>query len=327
MNEVAAKEFTTTISKWTNAVTGLVESDFNTVGVALDEYSKQCAMNAMQAIYQLVKATDKANIADIDPSNLREIVGRCASLKLNAGSFPREAYFQLRNKKQGDKWVKEVEMGIEGDGYDALLRNFGDGIAKVYPVWLVKEGDFFTYPKHKGVTVVPPEWEEKGTSTRVTRVVYPISLKDGTTDYLIAERDSVKANLFAHVKQNLLNETFGIAESKYKANEKQAAEIQAKKQEIYDALRKCETVDDMLACEVARPYMSPAWLDSSEAMIVRKMRNNATKRYPKNMNMIANQSLAQMEESYKSSAVEIEANENAEPFVIEGTTVEQAECL
>ena len=316
-NEVAKKEFTTSISQWTNAVSKLVESDFTTVGVTLDEYSKQCAMNAMQAIYQLVKGTDKANISDIDTSNLREIVGRCASLKLNAGAFPREAYFQLRSKNQNGKWVKEVEMGIEGDGYDALLRNFGDGIEKVYPVWLVKEGDYFVYPKHRGVEVVPPEWEEKGLSTKVVRVVYPVKLRDGTTDYLISERESVKANLFAHIKQNLLNETFGIAESRYKANEKQIAEIQAKKQEIYDALRKCETVDDMLSCEIARPYMSPAWQDSSEAMVIRKMRNNATKKYPKNMNMIANQSLAQMEDTYKASVAEIESNENSEPFAIE----------
>lgn len=316
-NEVAKKEFTTSISQWTNAVSKLVESDFTTVGVTLDEYSKQCAMNAMQAIYQLVKGTDKANISDIDTSNLREIVGRCASLKLNAGAFPREAYFQLRSKNQNGKWVKEVEMGIEGDGYDALLRNFGDGIEKVYPVWLVKEGDYFVYPKHRGVEVVPPEWEEKGLSTKVVRVVYPVKLRDGTTDYLISERESVKANLFAHIKQNLLNETFGIAESRYKANEKQIAEIQAKKQEIYDALRKCETVDGMLSCEIARPYMSPAWQDSSEAMVIRKMRNNATKKYPKNMNMIANQSLAQMEDTYKASVAEIESNENSEPFTIE----------
>ena len=34
--------------------------------------------------------------------------------------------------------------------YDALLRQFGNEIEKVYPVWLVKEGDDFTYPKRKG---------------------------------------------------------------------------------------------------------------------------------------------------------------------------------
>ena len=95
-------------------------------------------------------------------------------------------------------------MGIEGDGNDALLRNFGVDVKKVYPVWLVKEGDEFTYPKHRGVEVTPPEWEEKGLSQKVIRVVYPVEMNDGKIEYMIAERESVKGNLFAHVRNNLL---------------------------------------------------------------------------------------------------------------------------
>ena len=58
-NEVAKKqEFTTGLSQWTNTITGLVSRDFEQNGVQYDEYSKQCAMNAMSAIYQLVQNTD-----------------------------------------------------------------------------------------------------------------------------------------------------------------------------------------------------------------------------------------------------------------------------
>lgn len=47
-NEVAKKpEFTTGLSQWTNTITGLVSRDFEQNGVQYDEYSKQCAMNAM----------------------------------------------------------------------------------------------------------------------------------------------------------------------------------------------------------------------------------------------------------------------------------------
>lgn len=61
--EVAQKqEFTTNLSEWTNLVTGLVSRDFELCGVQYDEYSKQCAMNAMSAIFQLVQNTDKADI-------------------------------------------------------------------------------------------------------------------------------------------------------------------------------------------------------------------------------------------------------------------------
>jgi hypothetical protein len=115
-----------------------------------------------------------------------------------------------------------------------------------------------------------------------------------------------------------MNETFGIAESRYKATPKQLEEIKAKKEEIYDALRQCETVDDMLKCKEARPYISPAWLDSTEAMIVRKMRNNAIKKYPKNLNSIASTSYMEMDDVYKASHEEIAENENSEPFIIDG---------
>lgn len=137
------------------------------------------------------------------------------------------------------------------------------------------------------------------------------------TPYLIAERDSVKVNLLAHVRNNLLNETFGICKSRYDATEKQLQDIKVRKEAILDAMRKCETVDDMLTCPEARPYISAAWLDSSEAMIVRKMRNNAIKRFPKNLNSIANQSYVELDDAYKASQAEIEAQENSVEFIEE----------
>ena len=321
MAEQQKKEFTTALSQWSNEVTGLVRRDYESVGVTFDEYSRTCAMNAMTSIFHLVQQTDKASLNQMDTSNLREVVAQAASLKLNANAVPRECYFQLRNKKIGDKYVKVVEMGVEGNGNDAMLRNFGVGVKTVYPCWLVKEGDEFTYPKRKGMRMEPPEWEEKGLSNKVIRVVYPILLNDGTEQYLIAERDGVKTNLFAHIKNNLLNETFGLAESSYKATPKQKEQIKAKKEEIFAELRKCETVDEMLACEIARPYMSPAWLDTPESMIIRKMRNNAIKNFPKDMNSIANRSMLELDDTYKASREEVESEANSVDFE-EGEVVE-----
>lgn len=315
-NEIAITS-TTNLGSWTNWALKEVQSDFSAGMIEFDDYSKKCAMDAMSAIYQLIQNTDKADIGNMDTSNLRDIIKRCASLKLSASSYPREVYFQLRNKQVNGQWVKEVEMGIEGDGNDSLLRNFGVGVQKVYPVWLVKEGDEFTYPKRVGLSVTPPEWEEKGLSSKVVRVVYPVKLTGKDVEYLIAERDSVKTNLMAHVRNNLLNETFGICESRYKAKPEQLQQIKAKKDEIIDALRNCATVDDMLACELARPYISAAWLDSPESMIVRKMRNNAIKKYPKNFNSIANNSYVELDETYKTARQEIEENEMSQPFLIE----------
>lgn len=321
-NEVAQKqEFTTGLSQWTNTITGLVSRDFEQNGVQYDEYSKQCAMNAMGAIFQLVQNTDKADMNSLNTSNLREVVAQCASLKLNANAMPREVYFQLRSKQVNGQWVKMVEMGVEGDGYDSMLRHFGDNIDTVYPVWLVKEGDDFTYPRRRGINVEPAEWTPKGLSDKTVRVVYPIKLKDGSVDYLIAEREPVRTNLIAHIKNNMLNETFGICADRYKATPKQKEEIKVKKAEILSAIRECETLEDILNCEVAKPYISAAWLDTPEAMVIRKMRNNAIKKFPKNLNSMASNSLLQLDETYKASQEEIAKNENSQEFVVEDEAV------
>nr|WP_296960529.1 hypothetical protein [uncultured Mediterraneibacter sp.] len=321
-NEVAQKEsFTTGLSQWTNTITGLVSRDFEQNGVQYDEYSKQCAMNAMGSIFQLVQNDEKADMKNLNTSNLREVVAQCASLKLNANAVPREVYFQLRSKQIGGQWCKMVEMGIEGDGNDALLRQFGNNIDTVYPVWLVKDGDEFTYPRRRGIEIKPAEWTPKGLSDKTVRVVYPVKLKDGTIDYLIAEREPVKTNLIAHIRNNLLNETFGICENRYKATAKQKEQIKAKKDEIMAAVRECETLEDVLNCEIAKPYISAAWLDTPEAMIVRKMRNNAIKKFPKNLNSMASSSLLQLDDAYKATQEEIAENENSQEFVFEDADI------
>lgn len=313
-NEVATQKNTTALSWWTSEITNMVTQDYLDCGVEIDEYSKKCAMSAMTNIYQLVK-TSGVDIKTMDTSNLREIVGQCASLKLNANAVPRECYFQVRKKKIGNNYVQTIEMGIEGDGNDAILRNFGENVEMVYPVWIVKEGDTYIPPKHKGIEVTPPEWEEKGLSETCVLVVYPVKLKDGSVIYLSADRNSVKVNLFAHVRNNLLNETFGICESRYKATDKQKKEIDEKKEVIFEALRKCNTVEEMLACPEARPHIGMSWLDTPESMIVRKMRNNAIRRFKKNYDTMAQRSMMQVDETYQQVQAEIEVNANVEEFI------------
>ena len=329
-NQVAVKpEMNTKLSYYANQYTGLMERDFAEHGLQFDDYSKQCVMASMSAIYGLVTSSKEA-MENLQGSNLRQVIGQVASLKLNANAVPRECYFQLRSKQGADgQWHKEVELGIEGDGNDAILRQFGVGVKKVHTVWLVKEGDLFVYPKHKGMEMTPPEWEEKGQSQKVIRIVYPVEMVDGHVEYLISERESVKTNLFAHVRNNLMNETFGIvtgtkkqgnkevSRTRYDATPDEKKQIDAKKEEIYSALRNCETLEDMLSCEIAKPFISAAWLDTPEAMVVRKMRNNAIKKYPKDFNAIASQSLVQMDETYQQVQEEIDQNANREDFIVD----------
>ena len=219
-------------------------------------------------------------------------------------------------------------MGIEGSGYDSLLENFGKDVKQVYPYWVVKEGDEYIPPKHKGLTVTEPEWEERGLSSKAVRVVYPVKLKDGTITYLSADRDSVKVNLLSHVKQNMMNATFGVitgtkkqygkevARTRYDATPEEKAKIKEKKEEVLNALRSCKTVDEMLECEIARAFISGAWLDTPESMIQRKMCNNATRKYPKNYDPMARQAQVEMDEVYQITQEEISENANSEPFVV-----------
>lgn len=339
--EVAEKkEFTTALSNWTNTITGLVTRDFEQCGVEFDEYSKRCAMSAMSSIFQLVQNTDKAEMSDLNTSNLREIVEQCASLKLNANAVPREVYFQLRSKQINGEWKKVVEMGIEGDGNDAMLRQFGNDVAKVHPCWIVKDGDEFTRPKRVGMEITPPSWEQKGLSEKVVAVVYPVQLTNGSIEYLISERESVKTNLISHIRNNMTNKTFGfvtgtktdkygkkVDRTIYDATPEEKAKIKAKKEEILSEVRECETLDDMLKCPSAQPYISAAWLDTPEQMITRKLRNNAIKKFPKDMNSMANHSLLQLDEGYKASREEISENENSEPFEVDDGNVVDSEAV
>lgn len=66
-----------------------------------------------------------------------------------------------------------------------------------------------------------------------------------------------------------------------------------------------------------KPYISAAWLDTPEAMIVRKMRNNAIKKYPKNFNSLASQSLIQMDDTYQQVQEEIAENANSGDFIVD----------
>ena len=132
------KKFTTALSQWSNEIVRLIENDYSSCGVIFDEYSRKCAMEAVGSIYNLVKNDGKANMNSLDTSNLRGIVENCAGLKLNPSAYPRECYFQLRNVKRGNEWVKVVEMGIEGAGYDSLLSHYGKDVEQVYPYWMAQ---------------------------------------------------------------------------------------------------------------------------------------------------------------------------------------------
>lgn len=272
----------TSLTKVSNYFVPQIEGQMSKNQIELTNYQKMCVTGAMQQMYQVI--TDNGIDIMSVQNNIKDILLTVAALQLNANAEPREIYFQTRNVKDSSgKWHKEIEMGIEGDGNDALLNRFGRNVAYVHPFWLVREGDKFEYPKHMGIQLTPPTWEPTGdTDKKVVRVVYPIDMYVGpdyhddqerktTTEYFITEREQVKNNLLAHMSNNLMRDK----------------EKQDKLKKIKD-FAKDHTLDEILDSEdmVKTGHISPAWREpqSRETMIIRKMRNNIVKKIPKDFN-------------------------------------------
>ena len=325
------KQFKTQLAIATENYMGMIQKQMMEGGAEFDEYSGKCVLAAMGAINNMIHAKN-LTFNDLNGSNLNEILIKIATLKLNANAVPRECYFQIRNVKIPSKkvvdpatnkpvtipetWEKQIEMGIEGDGNDAILARYGRDVAKVHQVWMVREGDRFTYPSFNGLQMTAPTWQPTGQG-EVIRVVYPIVKVDGTVEYYIGERRDVIKNLFAHINNNLMNETFGIAEDRYKATDKQKKEIDAKKKELMDLAKKLNDLDKILDNEKLQPYISPAWTEpqSREQMIIRKMRNNVAKKIPKDFgSALAAEQYNMMDDTYREVHAEIEDFANTEIF-------------
>ena len=310
-------KFNTVLSSVNESYFPMIQRQLEGNNIQFSEYAKNCVVNAISAINNVLDTNGVSwNDKQLDKSCVTQILLSVAALQLNATANPRECYFQLRNVsvKGSDgktEWKKKIEMGIEGDGFDSLVSRFGRDVKKVYPHWLVREDDEFKYPRYAGLELTPPEWQPKGTG-KVVRVVYPILSTDNTVDYYIAERADVKRNLIAHISNNLMNETFGVCADRYKATEEQKIQIAEKKREVLNKAKELD-LDALLDSAEFDKFISPAWKEeqSRESMIIRKMRNNITKKIPKNFSSSFEAEIynENSDETYKAYATEYEVVE------------------
>lgn len=322
-NEVTKKEvnntgvgtFRTADQKlMTSFITG-IEKSLGTLGMKLNDYQLVCARNSFKIAYDLC-ADNNININNLK-DDIQSICEKAAMFNLNAMAIPAECYITPENfNKDGKK--PRLQFGIQGDGNDRLLREYGTDIDHVYPFWLVREGDEFTFPSFKGIEIEPPTWQPKGYTKKVIRVVYPIKYNDGTIQYHIAERADVKNNLIAHINRNLQGEYFGFSyygKAKTEAD-KIKKEIAQKRADIINTIKDKE-LEEIIMDSTVQDYISPAWKSphSRESMIIRKMRNNATKPIPKDMKE------AYLFESYMESS---EDDEYESPKVDERINKEEA---
>lgn len=329
MNQLQASQqqatYRTGLAKINDTFMPMISQQLTGNGIVMSDYQKTCVLNSLTAINAALDAKGiSINDSDFDRDNLTDTLLKVAALQLNPAATPREVYFQTRNvnKKKGkqDNWVKQIEMGIEGDGNDALVAKFGRDVKTVHQFWAVRENDVFVYPKYRGIEITPPEWEPTGKG-KVVRVVYPVSMVNGEVAYHIGEREDVLKNLIAHIKNNMMNETFGIAKSRYDATSAQKTQIDAKKDEIINKVKalSLDVVLDQLDEEYAK-FISPAWKDeqSRESMILRKMRNNITKKIPKDFGnaYVASQYDETVDEDYARIRKDITEQANTIPIDI-----------
>ncbi|MFF2016258.1 hypothetical protein [Paenibacillus sp. NPDC058177] len=325
--------FSTGLVKVTETYAPMIERQLSGNGVNLDAYARQCVVNAISAINTALDSKAISwNDEKLDRNNITQVLMNVAALKLNAAASPREVYFQIRNvnvkakPSDPDNWRKQIEMGIEGDGNDAILSNFGRNVEKVYPYWLVREEDHFVYPKFRGVEYDPPEWSPTGRG-EVVRVVYPILHTDKTLHYYISERDDVVKNLIAHMSNNMMNETFGICADRYKATSEQKKQIAAKKAEV---LKRAKDLGIGALDDVdLQQYISPAWSEyqSRESMLIRKMRNNVVKKIPKDFNSAYVEMLHDEVNDPDYAGVRREINENANTELLDVTVASPTQPL
>ena len=288
-----------------------IETQLHGNGIHMTEYQRTCVINSISSINELL-VKEGLGIQEVDQSNLTQTLMQVAALQLNATATPREVYFIKRNQKvKNGQSIQIIEMGIEGDGNDAILNRFGRNVKQVHRHWEVREDDGFTYPGYSGLTVTPPSWSPKG-SGKVIRVVYPVEFNDGQVEFYISEREDVKANLLAHMYNNLMWD-----------KEKESKKIKIKE------YSESHSIDEILDNEEMQKLgnISPAWKEpqSRESMIVRKMRNRIVKKIPKDFsNAYIKQVVDNVDDDFqarqskrKEAEIIEEINENANSEVLE----------
>lgn len=278
-NEIAKTE-TRALSGTLKAQNELVaELDLSAAetGVAFSEYGKKCVMNAIAGLVTMAQSQG-IGFNQINGSLLKLALQNIGYTELNYAAMPSEVYFDLR-KSTDDKGnvTYTPSMKPQGAGNEKLVRKYGVGIKELKPAWLVREGDEFTYPSFNGIEMTPPKWTPKSYDKKVMMVVYPLIKQDGSVEFLIATREGIKPNIIAQIRQNTL---YAFKDyTTHKVDEK-------KRDEFYTELNKFaeeHTVDELLAEEKYSKYVNPTYTSggSKESMILRKMKNNAFKNYPK----------------------------------------------
>jgi hypothetical protein len=272
--EVTSKNF---VQKLEGIASG-IDLDFN-------DYQKQCVFNAIRTIDPMVKANGYS-LAQFDQDNVILVLQQVAFLKLNPSANPRECYFIVRKNKdkQGNELAPILEFGIEGAGNDVILTEFGRDVKEVKS-YIVYEGDEFTEGYMDGWDVILPKYKRTFKTNQPKMAVYLVKRLNDEIDVLYATLDDVKKSLLAGAKQNgadddLLREIEKV-DVYTLLNDPKWLKRTIKKSYSYKG-KDGKTYEKQYESPLFNPsYTAP---NSRDNMIERKLRNHATRKYPKNFN-------------------------------------------
>ena len=297
---------------------GELEKASQEFGVGFTEYGLRCAINSIAGVLMFTKQNG-IDIKEIDPTLLRLQIQNVGYTELNCATMPSEVYFDIRKSTNADgKLVYQLTIKPQGAGNEKLVRKYGVGLKEgtgLHPAILVHEGDELVLPSYNGLTITPFKYTPKleNANKKVIAVIYIVEKVDGSVEYLYATRDSVKANIIAQIRQNTLY-AFKKVTGKYKdkyGNEKEKVELDTEARDKFyeevNQLAETLSVDELIENEKVREYINPTYTSggSKEAMILRKMKNNALKNYPKEYdNTMVAESVHNMWEENDTSVLE-----------------------
>ena len=301
-----------TMLSTTNAWIKKISAFANSNDIQFDNYQKDIVVNTVRKIGEM-----GYDIYSYDQNNVADILYQTAFLRLNPSATPRHCYFINRDVYEGGRKVgSKLEMGIEGEGNDEILRKFGVGIKRdqnneavgIHKVWIVREGDEFEEGYFSGISYTPPTWRPKKPVVgqkkgKVIKVVYPIERTNGEVDFWSADRDDLQPILLKHIEQNLMS---------YRKADKEGFQKLMKelRQLSFDDLIDKHQDTEIKFKNYGKDYSVRLIQDSyvgstGEAMIIRKLRNVAIRNFPKNFDTTVIETLYRdtFEEKYERTNV------------------------
>lgn len=255
------------------------------IDLEFDDYQKQCVFNAIRTIDPMVKSQGYS-LAQFDQDNVILVLQQVAFLKLNPSANPRECYFIVRkNKDKLGNEIPTLEFGIEGAGNDVILSNFGLNVHAVKS-YIVYEEDEFTEGYMDGWDVILPKYKRTFKTNKPKMAVYLVKRKDGEIDALYATLEDVKKSLLAGAKQNGADDTLLREIEKETVWTLLTDEKWLKRTIKKEYKYKDSKTGKWEVKTYESPLFNPSYTapNSRDNMVERKLRNHATRKYPKNFN-------------------------------------------